>query len=235
MADSSFNFSKLIDESKATVLDPKGYFSSMPKEGGFVEPIIKAAVYGLIAGVIYFIFTLLNISAFAMFAGGAFMALIGPIIFSIIGLFIGGIILLIISAICGGSTAFEANVRVVAALMVLGPIQALLSFLTGISVYAGLIVSALIALYGLYLTFIALDKALNAKETVAKAKIVIVILAILYVFSLYGSFKAYRAAGKVGQQMMEQTEKLSSEQQKALEQLQQLQKSLEQMQQEEKE
>jgi hypothetical protein len=34
---------------------------------------------------------------------------------------------------------------------------------------------------------------------------------------------------------MEQTEKLSSEQQKALEQLQQLQKSLEKMQQEEKE
>ncbi len=81
MADSSFNFSKLIDESKATIVNPKDYFSSMPKEGGLVEPIIKAAVYGLIAGVIYFIFTLLNISAFSTIDGGAFMALIGPIIF----------------------------------------------------------------------------------------------------------------------------------------------------------
>jgi uncharacterized membrane protein YqhA len=79
--------------------------------------------------------------------------------------------------------------------MVLGPIQALLSFLTGISVYLGLIVSALIALYGLYLTFIALVKALAAKETVAK--IIIGILAVLYVFLLYGSFNAYRAAGKL--------------------------------------
>ncbi|MEW6525069.1 MAG: YIP1 family protein [Spirochaetota bacterium] len=229
----SFDFTKFFDESKATLLSPKDYFSSMAKEGGLVEPIIKAVLYGVISGVIYFIFSLLNLSAFTMFGTGPAMALIGSILFAIIGLFIGGVILLIISAICGGNTAFEANARVVAALMVLGPVQALFSFLTSVSFYLGLVVSAIIALYGLYLTFIALVNALSAKENVAK--IVIGILAILYVLSLYGSFKAYRFAGHMGQQMLEETEKLSSEQQKALEQLQQLQKSLEKLEQEQKE
>jgi len=75
--------------------------------------------------------------------------------------------------------------------------------------------------------------ALNAKEDVAM--IVIGILVALYVFSLYDSFNAYRSAGHMGEQMLEQTEKLSSEQQKALEQLQQLQKSLEKLEPEQKE
>ncbi|MEJ5363275.1 MAG: Yip1 family protein [Spirochaetota bacterium] len=230
---SGFDFSQFINDSKATLVAPKDYFSSMPKEGGLVEPIIKAAVYGVISGILYFIFSLLNLSAFTMFGGGAAAALIGTPIFAVIGLFIGGVIMLIISAICGGNTAFEANARVVAALMVLGPIQALFSFLTGISFYLGIIVSALVALYGLYLTFIALTNALSAKENVAK--IVIGILAVLYVLSLYGSFKAYRFAGHMGEQMMQQTEKLTEEQQKALEQLQQLQKQLEKMGQEKEE
>lgn len=228
-----FDFSAFIEDSKATLVNPKDYFSKMAKEGGLAEPIIKAAVYGLISGVIYFIFTLLNLSAFGMFGKSAGMALIGTPIFAVIGVFIGGVIMLIISAICGGNTAFEANARVVASLMVLGPVQALFSFLTSISFYLGLVVSALIALYGLYLTFIALVNALNAKENVAK--IVVGILAILYVLSLYGSFKAYRFAGQMGEQMLEQSEKLSSEQQKALEQLQQLQKSLEKLEQQKEE
>ncbi|MCX8123637.1 MAG: YIP1 family protein [Spirochaetes bacterium] len=228
-----FDFSKFIDESKATLVAPKDYFSKMAKQGGLAEPVIKALVYGLISGVIYFVFTLLNLSAFGMFGKSATMALIGTPIFAIIGLFIGGIIMLIISAICGGNTAFEANVRVVAALMVLGPVQALFSFLSGISFYLGIVVSALITLYGLYLTFIALVNALNAKENVAK--IVVAVLAILYVVSLYGTFKAYKSVGQLSDEMMQQTEKLSSEQQKALEQLQQLQKSLEKLEQQKEE
>lgn len=200
----------------------------MEKQGGLVQPVIKAAVYGLVSGVIYFVFSLLNLSAFTMFGAGPFMALVGPIIFSIIGLFIGGVILLIISAICSGNTALEANIRVAASLMVLSPIQALFSFLTGITFYVGLVVSVAITLYGLYLTFIALVNALSAKETVAK--IILGILAVLYVFSLYGSFKTYRAADSLEDQMTEQAEKFSAEQQKALEQLQELQKSLEKLQ-----
>ncbi len=66
------------------------------------------------------------------------MALVWTIVGALIGLFIGAVIMLIISAICKGSTDFEANLRVVAAVMVLMPINALLGFTMGINSVFGL-------------------------------------------------------------------------------------------------
>ena len=122
MAETAFDFQKFIDETKATLLTPGDYFSVMPKTGGFGEPIIKALIYGFVAALINFLWITLSLSA----VGGAFggmlgggvgvMGLVMSVIGAIIGLFIGGAIVLVISAICGGSTDYEANVRVTASL-----------------------------------------------------------------------------------------------------------------------
>ncbi len=71
--------------------------------------------------------------------GGAFgiMILIWKIIGSIIGLFIGAVILLVISSVCKGNTDFEANVRVIAAIMVVMPISAFFGFAGHINFYLG--------------------------------------------------------------------------------------------------
>jgi hypothetical protein len=185
MAGSGFDFQKLINDSKATLMSPKDYFASMAKEGGFVEPIIKALIYGIVAGVISMIWFLLNLytAKWGMFGVGAGFILLNAIVGAVIGLFIGGIIVLIISAICGGSTKFEANVRVTAALMVLSPVSALLSFLGGISLTLGTLVSGIVSLYGLYLLYNALVKSLGAKE--GTAKIVCIILAALVVIFMF--------------------------------------------------
>ncbi|HMB20028.1 MAG TPA: hypothetical protein VKQ10_03090, partial [Spirochaetota bacterium] len=103
-----FNFAQFIDDSKNTLTNPKEYFASMAKEGGFGEPIIKALLYGLVAGLITFIWGIIGLSAAgglgAMFGGAVgIMAIVGGLIFALIGLFIGGLIMLIISAICGGN------------------------------------------------------------------------------------------------------------------------------------
>ena len=95
----------------------------------------------------------------------------------LIGLFIGGVILLIVSAICGGNTNFEANVRVTAALMVLSPISALLSFTSGINLWLGGLISLAVSLYGLYLLYHALVNALKGKE--GTAKVITIVLAAL--------------------------------------------------------
>src|SRR3990172_5940625 len=180
MAESILDFTKFIQDSRQTLQSPKEFFYSMPKKGGFVEPIIKAAVYGLIAGIILFIWSLLHLSAGRGMMGGymggsGIMIIISSLIAAIIGLFIGGIIVLIVSAICGGTTDFEANVRVVAALMVLSPVNALLSFTMGLNLYLGSIISVLVALYGIWLLYSALTSALSAKE--GSAKIVSIVLA----------------------------------------------------------
>jgi hypothetical protein len=199
MAGSGFDFQKLINDSKSTLLSPKDYFASMAKDGGFVEPIIKALIYGIVAGVISLIWYLLHLytAQWGLFgAGGAGFILINAIVGAIIGLFIGGIIVLIVSAICGGSTNFEANVRVTAALMVLSPVNALLGFLGALSLKLGVIVSCIVSLYGLYLFFNALVKSLGAKE--GTAKIICIILAVLVlIFMLSGLF----CASKIPQSM----------------------------------
>ena len=61
MAEAGFDFQKFIEDSKSVLTAPKEYFSSMPKTGGFVEPLIKATIYGLVAGVLYFIWGLLHL------------------------------------------------------------------------------------------------------------------------------------------------------------------------------
>ena len=115
---------------------------------------------------------------------------------AIIGLFIGGVIMLIFSAITGGNTDYEANVRVTASLMVLMPINAVLSFLAIISAGIATIVGMLVSAYGLWMLFNALTQRLKAKENSAKV-LVIVLLVIMVFFTLlglvFGAF--FRAAG----------------------------------------
>jgi len=186
----TFDVQKIIEDSKNVLLKPKEYFASMPKTGGLGEPIIKALVYGTIAGLISMIWAIIGFGAVgSMFGAGAstgiaagITVLITTIIVSLIGVFIGGVIVLVISAICGGTTDFEANLRVSASLMVVYPINSLLGFLSGIHFSLGAIVSLVVSLYSLYLLYMALTNALEGKE--GTAKIVSIVLGIIPVLML---------------------------------------------------
>jgi hypothetical protein len=112
MADNTFDFNLFIKESKDVLVNPKSYFSTMKTTGGMTEPLIKAVIYGAVAGILTLIWSLLNIGAMtnSLFGGAiGVMAFIWSIIGAIIGLFIGAVVTLIISSICKGSTDFEAN------------------------------------------------------------------------------------------------------------------------------
>ena len=230
MAESGFNFAKLIEDSKAALTKPKEYFSAMAKEGGYGEPVIKALIYGLIGGIIGFIWAMLKITAsspLGSITGGSttgIAAFVTAVVGAVVGLFVGGLIILIISAICGGSTKYEANVRVTAALMVLGPVAALFSFLSGINIYLGMIVSLIIALYGLWLMYNALISGLQAKE--GAAKVLCVIIAALIALMMIGSITCMKKASELGDQMYKQE---SDKIMKEIPDNEELQKSLERM------
>ncbi len=191
MSNEGFNFSKFIADSKNSLMNPKDYFASMSITGGFVEPIIKAVLYGLVAGIFTLVWGVLKIGAVdAGMLGGMLGTTVGitgfilSIIGALIGLFIGGVIMLIISAICGGSTDYEANLRVVASLMVISPIKALFGFLGFIS-FLGLIVGLAISLYSIWMLYHALNESLKAK--VATSKVISIVLAVLLaLFTLIG-------------------------------------------------
>jgi hypothetical protein len=195
MSDSTFDFNLFIKESKDVLVNPKSYFSTMKTTGGMTEPLIKAVLYGAIAGALTFIWSLLRIGAMTggLFGGAiGIMAFIWAIIFAIIGLFIGAVILLVISSICKGNTDFEANVRVTAAVMVLMPIRSLFGFAGHFSIYLGVIIALVIGIYSIWLLYNGLVEAL--KSTPETAKIVsYVLVAFVVIFTLIGVGTARRA------------------------------------------
>lgn len=231
MAEAAFDFKKFIDETKATILTPAEYFSVMSKTGGFAEPLIKAVIYGFVAALINLLWMTLSLGA----VGGAFGGMIGggvgvmglvmSVIGSIIALFIGGAIVLVISAICGGSTDYEANVRVTASLMAISPISALFGFLSGFSLWLGGLASIAVSLYGLWLLYNALIKALGGKE--GPAKVISIILAAIPVLMIVSGLLCMKAVSTIPDQMMKNIPTEDQEQMKKA--LEEATKGLEQM------
>ena len=198
MSNGTFDFNALIKESKDVLVNPKSYFSTMKTSGGMTEPLIKAVIYGAIAGAIGFLWSLLKIGSVTggMFGGAlGIVAFIWSIIGAIIGLFIGGVILLIISSICKGNTEFEANVRVTAAVMVVLPISALLGFAGGINLYLGLIVSIAVSVFSLWLLYNGLIEALKSKPETTK--IVMYVLVAVFVLIMLAGLGTKRKASKL--------------------------------------
>ena len=188
MSDSTFDFNLFIKESKDVLVNPKSYFSTMKTTGGMTEPLIKAVVYGAIAGALAFIWSLLRIGAMT---GGMFGSAIGIMVFiwsiigAIIGLFIGAVVLLVISSICKGKTDFEANVRVTAAVMVVMPISAFFGFAGHFNLYLGVIISLAVNIFALWLLYNGLIEALKSNPETTKI-VSYVLVAIFVVFMLIG-------------------------------------------------
>lgn len=185
MSNESIDFKKVLNDSRDTLLNPKGYFASMPLAGGIAEPVIKGAMYGVLAGLFSLLWSVTGFSVVgAGMLGGAvgFMALVWSVIGAIIGLFIGGVLVLVISAICGGNTDYEANLRVAASLMVLYPINAFFAFSYGISFTLGGVIALLVSLYSLYLLYHAVIHALKGKESTAKIVAIVLLVLSLLVF-----------------------------------------------------
>jgi hypothetical protein len=201
MSESSFDINAFIKESKDVLVNPKSYFSTMKTTGGLGEPVIKALIYGAIAGIISFIWSLLHLGG-GMFGGGVgIMILIWTIIGAVIGLFIGAVVTLIISSICKGSTDFEANARVTAAVMVIMPISALLGFITGFSPIAGSIVGLAVNVFALYLFYHGLVEALKANP--ATTKIVMYVLIGIFVLFMLIGFGARRSVRNMDSDLKE--------------------------------
>jgi len=237
MSNGSFNFNNLFNESKESLLNPKAYFASMKTEGGLGEPILKALVYGVIAGIFAFLWGLLKIGAVTggMFGGAiGVMAFIWAIIGAIIGLFIGAVIVLVISAICGGKTDFEPNIRIAASLMVLMPISAFLGFASGLHPALGTIIHLVINLYGIWMLYHALVQTLKAKESSSKifAYVLVALAAIMLIVGLTAKRTANRFLDRYGSDAEEYFEKYSKEMEKSAKEMEE---ALEEMKESDKE
>ena len=193
MSTESINVEQILKDSQETIMNPKGYFESMRLSGGLTEPLIKAAIYGTLAGLFALLWSVLGLTALGaglMSGAVGIMSLIWSVIGAIIGLFIGGAIMLVISAICGGNTDFEANVRVMSSLMVLYPINAFLALFYGINFTLGGVIALAVSVYGIYLLYHATIQALKGKES--SVKIVALVFLVISLLGFFGGRKASR-------------------------------------------
>jgi hypothetical protein len=197
MSDGTFDFNVFIKESKDVLLNPKSYFSTMKTSGGMTEPLIKAVIYGVVAGAIAFLWSIMNIGGIAggILGGGiGVMAFFSYAFGSLIGLFIGAVVILVISSICKGSNDFESCVRVSAALMVMLPITVLIGFAGSINIYLGILINLAASLYSLWLLYNALIEALKAQPETTK--IVMYIFIALIVLGMLASIGPKRKADR---------------------------------------
>jgi hypothetical protein len=196
MSDTSFDVNAFIAESKSILVNPKSYFSTMRTTGGMTEPLIKAVVYGAVAGAFTFLWYILRLGALSggMFGGAVgITAFFTSIIGAIIGLFVGAVILLVISSICKGSTDFEACMRVTAACMVIMPVSAFFGFLGHFSFYIGGIVSIVIGLYSIWMFYNGLVEALKAnRETARIVSYVFVAILVIYIIIGFSAVRRFR-------------------------------------------
>lgn len=173
MNSNEFNFKSFIDETKRVLVNPKTYFSAVKEAPGMGNSVIKALIYGVIAGV------------FASLWSLSLLPLIWSIIGALIGLFIGAVFILIVSSIAKGKTDFTVMTFVAATLMVVYPIQQLFGFIDSFSPFLGTLVSIAISLYSLYILFYALTEFLNADLKTSKI-ISLVLAGLLIIFSFIG-------------------------------------------------
>ncbi len=198
MENSSFNFSAFIADSKQALLKPEEYFSTMSTEGGLGPPIIKALIYGVIAGILNMIWSFLIFTGQAgamsgLFGGAAgFLALIWSIIGALLALFIGAVIILLLVAIASGKTEFEPIVHVQASLLVIMPVSAFMNVFSGIHPVLGSLLSLAVNLYLLWMLFHAMTKTLGAKADTSR--IIMYVLGGLLILFFFIGMATRRAA-----------------------------------------
>jgi hypothetical protein len=109
-----------VSTAREIVLNPVGFFRSVPRQGGFVPPlafaVICAVISGLLGGILGLIINLIAGNGFGTAVGSLFGTLIITPIITAVGLFIGaGIYHLLVYLLARpGSAGFEATFRVVA-------------------------------------------------------------------------------------------------------------------------
>lgn len=177
----TFDIQQVIAQAKAVITDPQGYFQTMPKTGGYANPVIFVAVMGALTGLVTAVLSIFD-SAAGMLAAGLGAIILMPI-FAVIGSFIGAAILFVIWKLMGSGENYETAYRCQSSATAIYPVVALVAIIP----YVGNII---MISWGAFLMIEASVWVHGRKRSVAQ--IVFGILAILMILSNVASERAAR-------------------------------------------
>ncbi|MDD5630315.1 MAG: YIP1 family protein, partial [Elusimicrobia bacterium] len=183
----------LIARARSVVLDPWGFFRSMPRTGGWKEPLVFLIVMSLLNSalrlVLGVVFSLVSLGKFAAAAGliagltGAVAALIAVPIGAVISAGIAHLIWTLL----GSKQPFETSFRCVAFMAALLPVQAVVQALPVVGLWLAIPVS----LYGIYLFLPASTEAHEVERKKATAA-VLVLGGIVFLAQVVATFALWK-------------------------------------------
>ncbi|MBN1898336.1 MAG: YIP1 family protein [Spirochaetes bacterium] len=172
---------KLIDISKQVIVSPKQYFSALKENPSRKETIMISVLYGLVAGIINFIYSLLPAEAFARFIEiqAGFLTIILTPLIALLSLYLGSIFILLLSFLLKGKRDFLMILRMVASFQVMMPIYSFLRITYALDGSLGMILEMMAFLYVLWLVYNAFLYTVGVKKIGA-----IIIVAIIGIFKI---------------------------------------------------
>jgi hypothetical protein len=213
MESNRIDFQAMPQTAIKVVTTPAEFFKTMPKTGGFVEPLVFMVIMGAIGGIIAAIASIVGLR----FGTGMGEGLIALIVFPIavaIGGFISAAILFVIWKLLGSQEDYEVAYRCVAYMSALIPITSVLGLIPYVGGAAGIAVMV-------YYTVIASTEVHGIPSQ--KAWITFGILgAIFILFSIKGEYTARQYASEAERfrgQMSEEMKKQADAWKKAAEQM----------------
>lgn len=194
----------IVTNAKMVITNPVEFFRTMPKTGGFGDPIVFAVVIGVVVGLIQAVIGFVTLPGVAKFA--ALGAVIMAPIFAVIGSFIGGAILFVIWKVLGSNEEFETAYRCGVYSYAIAPI----TVLAGLIPYVGGLVGAL---WGLYLVVTA---SVEVHKIAAKtAWTVFGIIVGLFLVMGFGCRMAARKVASGAQAWQQEMQKATREMEKS--------------------
>ena len=133
----------IIDTAIKVMTQPVEFFQTMPKSGGFADPLVFAVLLGVVSGVVRAVLGLLHLGG-ALGFGTAILAIIVTPVIVLIGEFIVAAILFVIWKLMGSNESYETAFRCSAYSAAISPIVVLVNIVPYVGGLAGLA-------WGLYL------------------------------------------------------------------------------------
>ena len=131
-----------VQQIQATVVkvitDPVGFYQNMPREGGFIDPLIFMVVMAVITGLLSAVLSLFGMGMAGAMTAGLMAVVLVPVFVVIFG-FVGAAIFYVIWMLMGSRENFETAYRCVAYTAAVAPITMILSLVP----YLGSLVSSL--------------------------------------------------------------------------------------------
>ena len=121
------SLSAMPEQAIEVITSPAAFFRSMPRSGGYTDPIVFLVVMGVAAGLIQIVLGLIGLGAAgvtAMAASGLLAIIVLPV-FLIVGCFVAAAIGFVIWRFLGSEQSFETAFRCVAYSTAIAPLTAL--------------------------------------------------------------------------------------------------------------